>query len=209
MSRGYFITFEGGEGAGKSTQVRTLAARLAAAGIDPIVTREPGGTPGAEAIRALLVTGEPGRWDAATEALLMNAARADHVARTIRPALAAGRWVLCDRYADSTFAYQGAGKGADRPTLSALHQIATGGLWPDLTLLLDLPVAEGLARTVDRRSGESRFEAHGADFHERIRTAFLARAEADPERFRIIDASAPPDAVAEAVWEAVAELLPC
>lgn len=209
MVAGRFITLEGGEGAGKSTQIRALAARLAAAGIDPIVTREPGGTPGAEAIRALLVTGEPGRWDAAGEALLLNAARADHVARTIRPALAEGRWVLCDRYADSTFAYQGGGKGADRAMLVALHHIATGGLWPDLTLLLDLPVSAGLARTIDRSGGEGRFEAHGTEFHERIRAVFLARAEADPERFRIIDASAPADAVAEAVWDAVAGLLPC
>jgi dTMP kinase len=206
---GRFITLEGGEGAGKSTQIRALAERLAAAGIGAVVTREPGGTPGAEAIRALLVSGEPGRWDAATEALLMNAARADHVARVVRPALAAGRWVLSDRYADSTFAYQGGGKGADPAMLGALHAIATGGLWPDLTLLLDLPVAAGLARTQDRGGGEGRFEAHGADFHERIRAAFRARAAAEPERFRVIDASAPADVVADAVWEAVSPLLPC
>lgn len=206
---GRFITLEGGEGAGKSTQVRALSERLAAAGIDVLVTREPGGTSGAEAIRALLVTGDPDRWNAASEALLMNAARADHVARVVRPELAAGRWVICDRYADSTFAYQGGGKGADPAMLAALHDAATGGLWPDLTLLLDLPVAAGLARAASRAGGEARFEAHDAAFHERIRAAFLARAAAEPGRFKVIDAAAPADAVAAAIWEAVAPLLPC
>ncbi len=163
--RGRFITFEGGEGAGKSTQAKVLATRLRAAGIDVVETREPGGTPGAEAIRALVVAGDPDRWDGVTEALLMNAARADHVTRRIRPALAAGQWVVCDRYVDSTLAYQGAGKGLSTDALRATHRFATNDLWPDVTLVLDLPARSGSGRAA-QRGALDRFEKTGGDFHE-------------------------------------------
>lgn len=202
MARGRFITLEGGEGAGKSTQAVRLAERLLSADIDAIVTREPGGTPGAEAIRGLLVTGEVGRWDALTEALLVNAARADHVARRVRPALDSGCWVICDRYVDSTLAYQGAGKGVPAATLLALHATATGDLWPDLTLVLQLPPGAGLARVSD----PGRFEAHGVDFHARVAAHFAGLAG---ERFGGIDASGSIAEVEARIWDAVTPLLRC
>ena len=203
---GRFITFEGGEGAGKSTQAALLATALRSHGIDVVATREPGGTPGAEAIRALVVEGEPDRWDAVTEALLMTAARADHVARLIRPALAAGRWVVCDRYVDSTLAYQGAGKGLAAADLLEAHRFATGDLWPDLTLVLDLPAALGKARAA-ARGRLDRFEQTGGDFHDRIAASFVHVAHQEPDRVRLIDATGAPDEVAAAVWHAVAPLL--
>ena len=168
MPGGRFITLEGGEGAGKSTQAALLAERLRLAGIEVEVTREPGGTEGAEAIRALLVSGAIDRWSAITEACLVNAARADHVARRIRPALAENRWVVCDRFVDSTLAYQGAGKGMDIAALRALHRLAAADLWPDLTLILDLPDGDGLARASLRTGSAARFEAHDAAFHARV-----------------------------------------
>jgi len=209
MSRGRFITFEGGEGGGKSTQVRRLAERLAAAGLTVVVTREPGGSPGAEAIRELLVTGAADRWSPLTETLLMYAARRDHIERVIAPALARGDWVVCDRFADSTRAYQGAGGGAPQSLIAALEDEILGDVRPDLTLILDLAVEAGLARAAGRgASAETRFESKGAAFHQRLRDGFLAIAAAEPERCAVIDAGQPLDAVTVAVWSAVAARLP-
>ena len=207
---GRFICFEGGEGAGKSTQIARLAARLRAGGTDVVVTREPGGTPGAEEIRRLFVEGEPGRWTAETDALLISAARADHVARLIRPALDAGKTVLCDRFVHSTLAYQGYGRGVPHDTLLALHRFATGDLWPDLVLWLDAPVELGLARTTKRAAAqggsqppEQRFEQLSLEYHQRVRAGFAALAMADPRIVRI-DATLGIDEVTAAVTEAAA-----
>jgi dTMP kinase len=200
MAKGLFITFEGGEGAGKSTQVRRLADRLAALGREVVVTREPGGTPGAEAIRALLVTGTAERWSALSECLMMNAARRDHVERLIAPALARGAVVISDRFADSTRAYQGAGGGVPAELVQAIETAVVGDCRPAATLVLDLPVEAGLARAAGRGGAEARFEAKGLAFHAAIRAAFLDIAAAEPERCAVIDAGLPPDAVAEAVW---------
>jgi dTMP kinase len=208
VTRGRFITFEGGEGAGKSTQIRRLAARLSQAGGEVVITREPGGSPGAETIRDLLVNGATDRWSPATEALLMYAARRDHLERTIRPALARGATVLSDRFADSTRAYQGAGGELPAEAVAQLERFALEvSDWPDLTLILDLPVAEGLKRAGARGGGEARFEAKGLAFHERLRAGFLAIAEREPRRCVVVDASGDIDAVADAVWSAVAARL--
>lgn len=204
---GRFITFEGGEGAGKSTQAALLAAALRGHGIEAVETREPGGTEGAEAIRALIVEGEPDRWTPVTELLLVNAARADHVARLIRPALGRGAWVVCDRFVDSTFAYQGAGKGVARDVLIEQHRLATGSLWPDLTLMLDLPVELGEKRAT-RRGSLDRFERTGDGFHARVAAAFRGFAANEPERVRLIDASQAVTKVAELIWAEVAPLVP-
>lgn len=200
------IAFEGGEGVGKSTQVARLAERLVARGHAVETTREPGGTPGAEAIRALFATGEADRWVPETDALLIAAARADHVARRIRPALEAGRIVLCDRFVHSTLAYQGFGKGLDVAMLKAIHDFASGALWPDLVLWLDLPVEEGLRRAAFRTGAADRFERHDRAFHERVRAGFAALAAADPRIHRV---DAAPDAarVAAAVAAEVDALL--
>ena len=203
MARGLFITFEGGEGTGKSTQAALLAERLTGAGRRVVQTREPGGSPGGEAIRALLVEGAADRWSARSEALLMYAARSDHLERVIEPALAAGAIVVSDRFADSTAAYQGAGGGADAAFLAALEREVVGAARPDLTLILDLGVAEGLARAAGRRNGGARFEAKGADFHTRLRQAFLDLARRESDRCRLIDAGPAPEKVAEQVWAAV------
>jgi dTMP kinase len=200
------IAFEGGEGAGKSTQARLLADRLRALGRDVVETREPGGTPGAEAIRDLFVNGPPERWTARTDALLIAAARAEHVARLIRPALAAGRMVLCDRFVHSTLAYQGHGHGLDIGALTDLHRFASDSLWPDRVVWIDLPAEEGLRRAAARGAGPDRFEAHALAFHERIREGFRALAKADP-RIRRIDGLAPVEAVADAIWAELAPLL--
>ena len=208
VTRGRFITFEGGEGAGKSTQVRILAERLRGAGREVVATREPGGSEGAEAIRALLVTGDPDRWSAVSETLLMYAARRDHIERTIRPALERGAWVICDRFADSTRAYQGAGGQAPRGLVAAMETFVLEDIRPDLTLMLDLPVEQGLARAGLRGGAEARFEAKGLSFHQRLRDAFLEIARAEPGRCAVIDAVQPPDAVSEAIWSAVAARLP-
>jgi len=199
-----FITFEGVDGAGKTTQLRRLAERLGTSGLDVVQTREPGGAPGAEEIRALLVTGDPARWSAATELLLFTAARRDHVERTVRPALAAGRVVLSDRYVDSTRAYQGV-QGLREQT-DALHRLMIG-LDPDLTLIFDLDPAEALARAGARDHAEDRFERRGLAFQQALRRAFLDIAQAAPDRCRVIDAARPEAVVAEAVWAAVAPLL--
>ncbi len=201
---GHLITLEGGEGAGKSTQVRRLAARLAAKGIAALTTREPGGSPGAEEIRALLVNGAPGRWDALTETLLVYAARADHIKHTIGPALLADKWVICDRFSDSTFAYQGAGRGLARETIRRIDAVVLDDFTPDFTLVLDLDVETGLARAGKRGAAESRFENFDRDFHERLRQGFLDIARRNPARCVVVDAAQDEDAVAAAIWTAVA-----
>ena len=203
VTRGKFITFEGGEGAGKSTQLRRLADRLERAGRPVVRTREPGGSAGAEAIRALLVTGEADRWSPVTETLLLYAARRDHIERVIQPALGAGAVVLCDRFADSTRAYQGAGGGAGASLIGALEAEVLQGLKPDLTLVLDLPAPAGLARALGRGGAEERFESKGLAFHERLRAAFLGIAAAEPVRCVVIDAVADEDAVEALIWAAV------
>ncbi|MGZ3273332.1 MAG: dTMP kinase [Caulobacteraceae bacterium] len=203
MTRGRFITFEGGEGAGKSTQVRILSERLRGAGLEVVATREPGGSPGAEAIRALLVTGDPDRWSTVSEALLMYAARRDHIERTVRPALERGAWVISDRFADSTRAYQGAGGGAPASLIQTLERHVLGETRPDLTLILDLPVEVGMARTMSRNHAETRFEAKGEAFHQRLREGFLAIARVEADRCVVIDASQGVDAVEAAIWAAV------
>ncbi|HJV41595.1 dTMP kinase [Caulobacter sp.] len=202
MTQGFFISFEGGEGAGKSTQIRRLAERLRAAGHDVVVTREPGGSPGAEAIRELLVNGSADRWSPVTETLLMYAARRDHVERVIRPALARGAVVLCDRFADSTRAYQGAGGDAPATLIAALEDHVLGGTIPDLTLILDLPAEIGLTRA-EARGGAARFESKGLAFHERLRAGYLEIARREPERCVVIDADAEIDAVTTAILVAV------
>ncbi|HLI65550.1 MAG TPA: dTMP kinase [Caulobacteraceae bacterium] len=203
MGSGCFITFEGGEGTGKSTQARRLAERLKAGGREVVLTREPGGSPGAEAIRALLVEGAADRWSAISETLLMYAARRDHIERLIAPALARGAAVVSDRFFDSTRAYQGAGGGAPPALIAALEQAVVGDVRPDLTIILDLPVALGLGRAAHRGGGEARFEAKGADFHERLRRAYLDIAAAEPDRCRVIAADGDETAVAARVLAAV------
>jgi dTMP kinase len=200
---GRFITFEGGEGAGKTTHVRLLAEALRAAGLGVVETREPGGSPGAEEIRELLIHGEVARWDAMTEALLHFAARRDHVTRVIQPALASGDWVLSDRFADSTMAYQGYGHGLGRAVIEQLYALTVGDLAPDLTVILDLPVAEGLRRAETRKGGGTRYERMDRAFHERLRAGFLEIARRAPGRCLVVDASLPVDAVHQAVRQAV------
>jgi len=205
--RGRFITLEGGEGAGKTTQARRLAAALRAAGIDAVETREPGGSPGAEEIRRLLTTGEPGRWSPMAETLLHSAARADHLRRLIRPALAAGRWVVCDRFADSTMAYQGYGQGLDRQFIEMLSASVVDGLMPDLTLVFDLPVEQGLVRAARRHGAEDRYEKMDRAFHEALRWGYRAIAEKAPERCFVIEAGGEEPQVWAQVRRAVAERL--
>jgi dTMP kinase len=201
-ARGRFISIEGGEGAGKSTQVRLLVAALERAGFSVLATREPGGSPGGEAIRRLLLEGEHERWDAISEALLLVAARSDHVTRVIAPTLAQGVWVVSDRFADSTVAYQGYGKGVALADLADLHRFALGDFAPDLTLILDLPVEIGLARAA-ARSAADRFERLGREFHERLREGYRQIAAANPNRCVMIDASSDPQTVHGAVIAAV------
>jgi dTMP kinase len=204
---GRFITLEGGEGAGKSTQIARLAAWLKSSGRDVVTTREPGGAPGAEMIRKLLVEGPTERWDGTTEALLHFAARRDHLRQTVWPALKRGAWVLSDRFADSTRAYQGWGHGLDLESLDRLYDVAVGTFHPDLTLILDLPVEMGLARAAQRRGAETRYESLPRDFHERVRNGFIAIAANDPARCAVIDASKDIDAIAAAIARAVTERL--
>jgi dTMP kinase len=203
MARGRFITLEGGEGAGKSTQAKRLAAWLATPSRAAIVTREPGGSPGAEEIRRLLVEGAPERWDAMTETLLHYAARRDHLRLRIEPELGGGRWVVCDRFIDSTMAYQGYGHGVDRDFIRGLERAAIGELRPDLTLVLDLPVAAGLERAAARRGKEARYETMDRAFHQRVRDGYLAIAAAEPARCAVIDAAADADAVEARIRAAV------
>jgi len=207
LRSGRFITFEGGEGSGKTTHIRLLAAALKHAGVEAVTTREPGGAPGAEEIRNLLLSGAPERWDVESEALLMVAARRNHLVATVWPALDEGRIVLCDRFADSTEAYQGWGRGLARERIVELHRLVAEDFAPDLTLVLDLPVEQGLARAARRRDGETRFERMSLEFHERIRLGFLDIVRREPERCRLIDARAEIDTVHRAVLAEVGRLL--
>lgn len=199
---GLFVTLEGGEGAGKSTQIARLEARLRARGIDPLITREPGGTPFAERVRAVLLDPalSPGPL---SEALLIAAARADLVAGVLRPALAAGRLVLCDRFEDSTLAYQGGGRGLDPAWLAAVNAGATLGLKPDLTLLFDLDPEAGLARRSRAPGATNRLDREPREFHERVRRRFLELATAEPARFVVLDASRAADVIERDVWAAL------
>jgi dTMP kinase len=203
---GLFISLEGIDGSGKSTQVRRLAEHLRRRGRDAVLTREPGGAPGAEEIRRLLVEGDPARWSPETEILLFSAARRDHLERTIRPALAAGRDVVTDRFADSTRVYQGATRGDLRGLVDTIHAAAIG-VEPDLTLILDMDPAVALGRGLARGSGEDRFEEFGLPFQEKLRAGFLALAKEAPTRCTVIDASAGADTVAAHIAEAVDERL--
>ncbi|MEJ6813641.1 MAG: dTMP kinase [Octadecabacter sp.] len=196
---GLFISFEGIDGSGKSTQVKLLAEKFT----DPVITREPGGSPGAEEIRALLLTGDTDRWSAETEILLFTAARRDHLETTIQPALSAGRTVICDRFADSTRVYQGATRGDLRATVDTLHT-AMIGREPDLTIIIDMEPATALARGLARGSGEDRFEDMGLGFQETLRHGFLALAKAHPNRCVLIDGNRDPAAVAAEIWAQVA-----
>lgn len=206
MTRGRFITLEGGEGVGKSTQLRALAAVLEARGAEVVATREPGGSAGAEAIRTLLMEGSDDRWDARSEALLFAAARADHVARTIRPALDRGAWVLCDRFVDSSRAYQGGGGGITDADLLTLHGFGSLGLLPDRTFLLTLGADEAARRlSIRDAGGADRMGRKSADYQARLASRFVDMAEAEPERWRVIDAAAPVDAITAAM---MAELEP-
>jgi dTMP kinase len=202
---GRFITLEGGEGAGKSVQARRLAARLGEAGLTVVLTREPGGSPGAEALREVILSGGAARYGAIGEAILFSAARIDHIDATIAPALKRGEWVVSDRFLDSTRAYQGAAGRLDPALVASLERVAVGACRPDLTLVLDLPAADGLARATARRgeAAADRFEGEGLVFHETLRRAFLAIVEAEPERCVAIDARPGEGEVAAAIWAAV------
>lgn len=202
-----FITLEGGEGAGKSTQIARLADALAKAGLKVRKTREPGGSPAAESIRKLLVEGEPGRWRPLTEALLHFAARKEHLDSVIHPALDAGEWVISDRFADSTMAYQGYGHQLGPEPIAALYQLTVGSFAPDLTLILDVPVEAGLGRAAGRNHNETRYERMDRAFHERVRQGFLRIAAGDSSRCVVIDATGNLDDVTAKVFAAVADRL--
>ncbi|WP_072391304.1 dTMP kinase [Hyphomicrobium sp. CS1GBMeth3] len=199
MRRGKFITFEGGEGAGKSTQVALLAERLRGAGIETVITREPGGTALGEAIRDVVLQAEP---DPVTELLLFAAARAEHVAKVIRPALEHGTWVVSDRFADSTRVYQGVLAGVPQSLIEAVEAGSVAPTFPDLTLILDIPIGEGQRRT-EARGALSRFDAADGEYHERLRQAFRDIARAEPQRCLVIDGTKKPDEIGDEVWRAV------
>jgi dTMP kinase len=207
MARGRFITFEGGEGSGKSTQVRLLADRLRGRGVDPAVTREPGGSPFAEQVRGLILDPATAPHSALSEALLFYAARSDLLDTVIRPALAAGRWVICDRFSDSTRVYQGIAGGVEPPVLERLEDIVVSGTRPDLTLILDLPADAGLARAAGRRGGNAgvvlqpdAYEKRGLAFHERLRAGYAAIAKAEPQRCVLVDGAGAAEAIAAEIW---------
>lgn len=204
MAHNRFITLEGGEGAGKSTQIKLLAERLAGRGHRVVTTREPGGAPGAEIIRGLLVTGETGRWAPRTEALLHFAAREEHLARTIRPALARGDWVISDRFVDSTMAYQGMAQGLGADFIDRLRELVVGEDMPALTLILDIDPETGLRRAGKRANGgEDRYERMDIAFHKTLRQAFVGIAKKEPDRCVLIDATGSEEDVATAIWAAV------
>jgi dTMP kinase len=207
--QGRFITFEGGEGAGKSTQLALAAEWLRARGVETVVTREPGGTPRAERLRAMLLERDSEPMPPACELLLMFAARATHLENLVLPAVRGGAWVLCDRFTDATYAYQGGGRSLPTAQIDALVQIVHAGLQPDLTILLDLPVEIGLARARQRNGaqGPDRFETERRGFFERVRSAYLERARSDPGRFRVIDAAAELGEVSDAVRAGLETLL--
>ena len=204
---GRFITLEGGEGAGKSTQIARLKAWLEGRGKTVVATREPGGSPGAEMIRKLLVEGPAERWDGPTEALLHFAARREHLRTTVLPALERGEWVVSDRFADSTRAYQGYGHGLDLATIERLYEISVGDFWPDLTLILDLPIETGLTRAAARRGTETRYESLPIAFHQRVKAGFLEIAKREPQRCAVIDASCDIDTLAATIARTVGERL--
>ncbi|NDE90854.1 MAG: dTMP kinase [Alphaproteobacteria bacterium] len=201
--RGIFITLEGGEGAGKTTQIQRLKNKLESAGKKVVTTREPGGSAGAEAIRKLLVEGDTHRWDPMTEAMLLYAARRDHVEKSVAPALARGEWVISDRFYDSSTAYQGYGQGLSLSILDELRKLSIGDLKPDVTFILDLPVEVGLKRA----AVEQRYERMGIPFHEKLRQGFLAIAKAEPARVKLVDANQPVEAVETAIWKIIQETL--
>jgi len=205
--RGKFITLEGGEGVGKSTQARALAEALGARGIDVLVTREPGGSDGAEAIRQLLLSGEEDRWGPQAEALLFAAARADHVAKTIQPALEAGRWVISDRFVDSSLAYQGGAGGLGIETVREINAFALGGWFPDRTLVLTLEDGAERARARDT-GGSDRIGGRSGDYHHKVETAFRLIAIEEPERVVLVDASGAEGEVTGRLLDAIADLLP-
>lgn len=207
--RGHFITFEGGEGSGKSTHTVTLAARLKEAGIEVVLTREPGGSPGAEIIRHILLSGIAKPLGAETEAILFAAARDDHVRNTILPALEDGKWVICDRFIDSTRVYQGALGKVDAKLIRGLERVTVGDAVPHLTFLLDVPAPVGLARAKTRRGTGTadRFESESVEFHEQLRSAYRALAEREPKRIVVIDGRAPREVVAERIWRTVQQRL--
>jgi dTMP kinase len=210
---GKFITFEGGEGTGKSTQAAALAAVLQSLGITVVLTREPGGSPGAEIIRHVLLSGAAKPFGPEAEAMLFAAARDDHIKCTIGPALRADKWVICDRFADSTRVYQGILGRVDPRFINALERVSVGGLQPDLTLVLDVPAEMGLKRAAGRRHGKhpDRFEAEQLDFHQRLRAAYQALVKREPKRCVLIDARAAKKVVANRIWQAVSkkfELMP-
>lgn len=211
MARGRFISLEGGEGSGKSTQISRLAQYLESKGVDVLITREPGGTPAAESIRNLLVTGEPDRWDAMSELLLLYAARRDHVERLVKPALERGLWVISDRFADSTMAYQGYAMGLGADAVETAHRLALGDFEPDLSLILDLSVEVGLERAAKRMAdhpeAENRYERMGVSFHNVLREAFLDIAQSNPARCAVIDANDDLNGVATAIAATVQDRL--
>jgi dTMP kinase len=206
-ARGRFISLEGGEGVGKSTQVKALAKALEARGIEVVVTREPGGSEGAEAVRALLLQGDESRWGAKAEALLFAAARADHVAKTIRPALEQGRWVLSDRFVDSSLAYQGGAGGLGIEAVRAINAFGIGDDFPDCTLVLLLDEGHDRARERDQDASD-RIGGRPREYHHKVETAFRLIAAEEPERVRVIDASGSPDEVTQRLLEALKDLLP-
>ena len=209
MTRGRFISLEGGEGVGKSTQLKALAAALERHGLGVVVTREPGGSAGAEAIRTLLLEGEPGFWGPRAEALLFAAARSDHVDKVIKPALERGEWVLCDRFHDSSRAYQGGGSGLSDADILMLHRIGSEGFVPDLTIVLTLDEAEARARAKSRDGGAGdRFEQRDDGFHAKVAAAFRSFAAAEPDRIKLVDASGAPQAVTDRLFALLAPLLP-
>jgi dTMP kinase len=212
---GRFITLEGGEGSGKSTQARLLAERLKAAGRDVMLTREPGGSPFAEQVRALILDPATARHSAMSEALLFYAARSDHLDSAIRPALAAGQWVICDRFSDSTRVYQGVAGGLAPSILDRLESMVVAPTSPDLTFILDLPAGVGLARAASRRAGPANadvlpdaYEKRDLAYHERLRAGYIAVARAEPQRCVLIDGAQPPDAIAMAIWIEIERRLP-
>lgn len=205
MTTGVFITLEGGEGAGKSTQLKLLEERLVTHEIDIVRTREPGGVPSAETIRDLLVNGETDKWRPLTETLLHFAARHEHISRLVQPALDRGQWVLCDRFADSTTAYQGYAQNIDLETIATLYRLAVGNLEPNLTIILDLPVEVGLERAEDRGIGGTRYEKMGIEFHKRLRDGFLQIAANNPHRCSILDATQSIEEISEYIMALVEE----
>lgn len=207
-ARGRFISLEGGEGAGKSTQVKALSAALRDRGLDVVETREPGGSTGAEAIRQLLLTGPEERWSAEAEALLFAAARADHVAKTIRPALEAGQWVLADRFLDSSLAYQGGAGGLGIEAVRAINAFGIGDCFPDRTLILALTEGGARARARDQQQGSDRIGGRDAAYHQKVDLAFRLVAAEEPDRVRLIDASGAPEDVTQRLLDAIEDLMP-